>query len=441
MRPFYHILHSVFIFALLISYNPTLCKRYKYSLEELINAHLFWLEPAQTAFNLDIEPISYPDKCELKQLHLNTRHGARLPDAVDISAFDKLEKVFADVPVAKEWYKNPFRLLSNFQLVKRGELEPFFDGLQSRKRYPKFWKGVEYNPEIVKFQSSATSRAGASSMAFSEGLFNGEGPLDICKSKPVYIWSLPTEQDYILQPHLACARWNQTVFTNNKLLDEQLYSYGNKTLKPIANRLSKEYNINPPLDPHLLPFIFNYCQAYIVQFHRTDTWCSLLSPKELLLLRYYWDLRSYYILQYGNPFNERVGCGYYTQLVNGVEDYLNGKSEMIADIKNSHGFTLLILFTTLGVFKEKEPLTADLTYEQIKKVRFTEYASVPWSSTFYFEIYTCSDDHNKVLIRALLNFKPFLIPGCESEYCEWNKFKEILGDKIGCDFKKMCAFP
>ncbi|CAI2194788.1 17249_t:CDS:1, partial [Funneliformis geosporum] len=53
--------------------------------------------------------------------------------------------------------------------------------------------------------------------------------------------------------------------------------------------------------------------------------------------------------------------------------------------------------------------------------------------------YTCSDDH--VLIRVLLDFKPFLIPGCESEYCEWNKFKEILGDKIGCDFEKMCDYP
>ncbi|GBB89884.1 hypothetical protein RclHR1_16700004 [Rhizophagus clarus] len=434
MRSFYHILHSVFIFALLISYNPALCKRYKYTVEELIDAHLFWLEPAKTAFSLDIEPISYPDKCELKQLHLNTRHGSRLPIPDDISYYYTLI-------IKRKKYKNPFLLRNNFQLVERGELEPYFDGLQSRKRYAKFWKGVRYSPEVIKFQSSATSRTGASSMAFSEGLFNGEGPLDICKSKPVYVWSLPTEQDYILQPHYACARWNQTVANNNTVLNEQLYSYGNKTLKPIADRLSKEYNIKPHLDPNLLPYMFTYCQFYVVRFNRTDTWCSLFSPKELLLLRYYWDLGSYYTLQYGDPFNQRLGCGYYTQLVNGVEDYLNGNSFMIADIKNSHGFTLLILFTTLGVFKEKEPLTADFTYEQIKKVRFTEYVSVPWSSTFYLEIYTCSDDHNKVLIRALLNFKPFLIPGCKSEYCEWETFKKILGDKIGCDFKKMCAFP
>ena len=46
----------------------------------------------------------------------------------------------------------------NFQLIRRGELEPYFDCLQSRKRYAKFWKGVEYDPEVINFQSTQTSR-------------------------------------------------------------------------------------------------------------------------------------------------------------------------------------------------------------------------------------------------------------------------------------------
>ena len=96
----------------------------------------------------------------------------------------------------------------------------------------------------------------------------------------------------------------------------------------VAKRLTKEYNIDLPLDPHLLPSIFTYCQFYILHFNRTDTWCSLLSPKELLLLRYHWDIHGYHTYLYGHPLNQRLGCKYYTQLVNGVEDYLNGKSFM-----------------------------------------------------------------------------------------------------------------
>ncbi|CAJ0907394.1 8242_t:CDS:2 [Entrophospora sp. SA101] len=409
--------------------------------EQLINGNLFYLEPERTAFSLDVKPVKYPEKCKLVQLHLNMRHGARYPAPNDINAYEKLEKAFANVPIAKEWYKNVFPMRKNFQLIKRGEIESFFDGKQSRQRYPEFWR-VKYDPEVVKFQSAGTSRAGASAMAFSEGLFNGKGSLDTCKSQPVYISSVPV-QDEILTPFFdTCSRWNETVFKNNPLRDEQLYSYGNKTLAQIAKRLSDEHGLSPPLDPHLLPYMFTNCQYWVVHFNRTDTWCSLLSRKELLLLRYYWDIWGYYTVQYGHPLNKRIACRYITQLVNGVDDYISGKSLMIADLKFAHGYILLTTFTLLGVFKENHPLTADLTFEQIKKVRYTEYATLHWTSTLYWEVYSCSGDHkDNVKIRAVLNFKPLVIPGCGSEYCDWNKFKELFSDQIGCDFKKMCTYP
>ncbi|CAG8511541.1 1974_t:CDS:2 [Funneliformis caledonium] len=380
----YYIVYSIFVFGLFISYNPALCVLYKYTRDYLINNNLFFLEPAETAFSLDIKPISYPDKCELKQIHLFSRHGSRYPAPNDIINYEKLEK-----------YKNPFPMRKNFQLVERGEIEPFFDGLQCRKRYKKFWDGVEYDPEVIKFQSSQTTRTGASLMAFSEGLFNGYGPLDTCKSQPIYYWNLPPEQDDTLSLVTSCRRWNETVNTNNPLRDEQIYLY--------------------------VPFIFTNCQFWLTVYNRTDAWCSLLSPKELLLSRYYWDLDFYYRLSYGSPLNLRMGCRYITQLVNGVEGYFYGNSTVIADLKNSHGFTMTMILTTL-----------------VCKSVHVQYRLIPWSSTLYSEIYKCSGNH--VYIRILLNFKPFYIPGC-GEYCEWNKFKMILGDKIGCDYEKLCAYP
>ncbi|CAI2198096.1 2120_t:CDS:2, partial [Funneliformis geosporum] len=317
-----------------------------YSREYLINNHLFFLEPPQTAFSTNIKPISYPDKCDLKQLHLVTRHGSRYTDKAEMSASEELEKVFANVSVAKEWYKSPFTSSKELQLTKRGEIEAYFDGLRCRKRYAKFWDGVKYDPEVIKFQSTQNSRNGASLMAFSEGLFNGKGHLDICKSQPIYYSTTPLFQDYELYMFSSCRRWNETV-RNNKLRDEQIYAYGNKTLAPIAKRLSERYDINPPLEPRLMPHIFNNCHFWLTVFNRTDTWCSLLSPKELILTRYYWDLNNYYLYLYGHPLNTRLGCRYLTQLVNEVEGYLNGNSSMKADLRNAHGFTLSILFATM----------------------------------------------------------------------------------------------
>ncbi|CAG8564246.1 15085_t:CDS:2 [Funneliformis caledonium] len=425
--------------ALFVSYNPTLCITYNYSQEYLFSKHLFYVEPPQTAFATDIKPISYPAKCDLKQLHSVSRHGSRYPDEIEITAFESLEKTFANVSVAKEWYKNPFPMSKKLQLVKRGEIEPYFDGLQCRKRYAKFWDGVKYDPEVIKFQSTQTSRHGASLMAFSEGLFNGKGPLDTCKSQPIYYSTPPLLQDAEHYMFFACRRWNETVFNNNTLRDEQVYAYGNKTLVTIAKRLSDTHHISPPLDPHQVPYILINCQFWLAAFNRTDAWCSLLSPKELLLSRYYWDLRYYYQFLYGHPLNTRLGCRYLTQLVNEVEGYLNGNSSMIADIRNVLGFTLSILFATMGVFKNEYPLTANLTFEQIQNLKYTGHRLIYFSSTLYYEIYTCSDD--RVLIRVVFNSEPFVVPGCESEYCEWSKFKEIFGGKIGCDFEKMCAYP
>jgi len=59
------------------------------------------------------------------------------------------------------------------------------------------------------------------------------------------------------------------------------------------------------------------------------------------------DLFNYYGYLYGHPLNQQLGCKYYTQLVNGVEDYLNGKTFMIADIKNAHGYTIYMFFASL----------------------------------------------------------------------------------------------
>ncbi|CAI2200612.1 699_t:CDS:2, partial [Funneliformis geosporum] len=206
-------------------------------------------------------------------------------------------------------------------------------------------------------------------MAFSEGLINGKGPLDTCKSQPIFYWTAPLTQDDTLYMHYSCRRWNETVLNNNTVLDEQLHIYSNKTLAPIAKRMSEEYHISPPLNS--------------TAFDRTDAWCSLLSPKELLLSRHYWDIIDYHILSYGQPLNTRLGCRYLTQLVNGVDDYLNGNSSVIADLKDAHGRTIYIILTTLIY----------LTFEQIKEVKYTEYRLIHWSSTLYFEVYTCSDDH------------------------------------------------
>ncbi|CAJ0645998.1 4827_t:CDS:2 [Entrophospora sp. SA101] len=122
-----------------------------------------------------------------------------------------------------------------------------------------------------------------------------------------------------------------------------------------------------------------------------------------------------------------------------LDSYLNGTSPTIANLKFAHSYTMLMIFTSMGLLKEERPLTADFTLEEIKKVKKTEFVALHWGSTFYLEVYTCPE--GKASIRAVLNYKPLLIPGCESEYCDWKTFKHIFRHLIGCDFWKLCAYP
>ncbi|CAG8469320.1 34178_t:CDS:2 [Gigaspora margarita] len=369
---------------------------YKRSPDYLINKRFFEFKPAEEAFSLDVKTIDYPDNYTLKQLYLLSRHGSRKPNLQQLPSLNKLDEAFANATVAKDWGKIPFTTEQNFRLGTRGKREPYYNGLQSLKRYEKFWKNVEYDADVIKFQTAD-------------------------------------------QMYTNCRRWNETVLNNFTDYIEQTNIYGNKTLAPLAEKLTKKYNINPPLDPKLVPYIYTYCDFLVLHYNRADTWCSILSDDELMLAQYYFTMRDYWQYSYGNPLNEKMGCAYITQFVNSVDDYLKGNSRMVVDLKFAHGFTERLVLTTLGVIKDKYPATADLTLEQIKSLKYTEQLVTYWSSTIYFEIYTSPNDD--ALMRLVVNFEPYVIPGCDGEYCKWTTFKSILGDKLNCDFEKMCAYP
>ncbi|CAG8831165.1 21706_t:CDS:2, partial [Gigaspora rosea] len=62
------------------------------------------------------------------------------------------------------------------------------------------------------------------------------------------------------------------------------------------------YGIYPPLNPYLVPYIYDYCEFWVLHFNRTDTWCSLLSEDDIIKTRYYWDMVNIHMGVAKNPF-------------------------------------------------------------------------------------------------------------------------------------------
>ncbi|CAB4374726.1 unnamed protein product [Rhizophagus irregularis] len=386
-------------------------------------------------------PIKIPDKCELQQLYLVSRHGTRYPTDGDINKFIELEKVFKNVSYAKEWYENPFPLLKQGLLTSRGEKELYFMGKRSKKRYNKFWnKILPYDPNIINFQSSAVSRTSISGFAYSLGLLNGEGILGIDNSQSVYISSIPVKQDEELAMHQACPRWAETVDKNNTILEQQKTEFTTNYMTEISQRITKSFNITPELLPKHADSIYRACAFAIAFFGKTNTWCSLFNKNEILELEYFNDLVDYYSFSYGSKLNEELGCSLISNIFKNIEEYSNGNSTLKADLKFAHAETLRFLATTLGLFKDQTPLTVDTLPEKLLNRKFKDSTQLYFSSNMYFEVYTCAERNERTTtyIRTLLNEEPIIIPGCDSKYCELSKFKELLGDKLNCNFKKIC---
>ncbi|CAB4374723.1 phosphoglycerate mutase-like protein [Rhizophagus irregularis] len=393
--------------------------------------------------------LNSPRNCKLEKLFLIARHGTRYPEDDDIDKFDVLEKVFHDVPGRKKHkWENKFTLSQDALLYFRGQKEHYLLGKRSFKKYQKFWKKViPYDPYIIEFRSTKTSRTGMSGNSYSVGLFDGHGILGRGDTQPIYIYTTSLSKDYELAIHRSCPLWKDTVNDNNKILGKQVSQFTSTNLTEITNRISKKYKVKN-LQPIHADYIYKACAFDIIFFNEHNSWCKLLRKKDILTLEYFNDMKNYYRFSYGNDLNKRLACKLITKLVNSVEKYMNGTSPVKAELFFTHSETLSFLYTILGLYKDSKPLIANVTLDEVSDRKYKSSEICPFAANAYFEIYNCANcasnenlfekKEKSILVQIIINEVPVIIPGCDEKYCEWSKFKELMGDNIGCDFKEIC---
>ncbi|RIA83417.1 histidine phosphatase superfamily [Glomus cerebriforme] len=386
--------------------------------------------------------LSSPDNCKLKKLLLVARHGTRYPEDDDIEKFEELEKVFQGVSKHSKKWKNQFPSSKNSLLYTRGQKEHYLLGRRSFKKYHKFWKKIlPYDPYIINFRSSKTPRTGMSGNSYSIGLFDGQGILGKGDSQPIYIYTHALSKDYELAIHLSCTLWKKTVDKNNEILEEQISQFTSTNLTVISDRISKEYNVKD-LKPIHADYIYKACAFDIIFFNQYNNWCKLLQKEDILTLEYFEDMKHYYRFGYGTDLNKRLACKLISKLVKSVDKYLNGKSIVKADLFFTHSETISFLYTTLGLYKDSKPLTANATLDEVSDRKLKTSDICPFAANVYFEIYACTSNENLkekiTMVQVVVNEVPIVIPGCDEKYCEWSKFKELMGDNLGCDYEEIC---
>ncbi|CAO3563190.1 unnamed protein product [Mortierella alpina] len=248
--------------------------------------------------------------------------------------------------------------------------------------------------------------------------------------------------------------------------------------------------------------IYTAC-GFEMSFYGNDkTWCQLLrlaSPvrrslkskhhhaseedikSTFLKLEISSDLSKYYTYGPGVPFNRHLGCKLATSLLESMElalapdvDHSTGRKTSSGDedeeddevasklfrgqFKFGHSETIMFLSSFLGLYNKKGVrMTATMTPEQYEEREFKTSDLSPFAANMAFEVFRpkaaksrpkkwrLSNENESPSppiqgkVRMLVNEEPMILPGCETEFCDWTLFKSIL-EKAGarCDFETCC---
>ncbi|KAJ3317257.1 PHOsphatase [Blyttiomyces sp. JEL0837] len=183
------------------------------------------------------------------------------------------------------------------------------------------------------------------------------------------------------------------------------------------------------------------------------------------MLEYYDDLKHWWDYSYGVDLGGRSGFGFEDGFLGcaGVSEVVKEAEKLVlgsqGDVVNSmkkkaikkrkvkgffgfgHSDSVVFLATALGLFHDTEPLYANKTTTHLYTRNFATSKIAHMGSSITFETYSCNNKPKpqQIQFRILVNEIPIKIPKCESMYCSLDTLKNVLGDKIGCDFEGRCG--
>ena len=109
---------------------------------------------------------------------------------------------------------------------------------------------------------------------------------------------------------------------------------------------------------------------------------------------------------------------------------------------DGHSTTMIMLMTTLGLFKDGQPLLANNREDMLDR-KFKTSHIAPYSANVGFILYVCDSeegDGNTFTLQLLVNEEPMLIPGCDSMLCPYEQVREMYSHVFeNCDLNEICT--
>lgn len=316
------------------------------------------------------------------------------------------------------------------KLSKSGRLEQKRMGSRIQRRIPAFFSG--YSQDEFLIRHSKKERAQSSAKEFFKGMFPEENVLlEQVKGNP------------ITRYYDNCPKWNkevdhseQTLKQRNKFEESSEFM---ELLLNLTNLLGVEITLKD------VDLMYDTCRFEMAWSPESSSpWCSIFSEEQIKLINFAKDLKYYYLNGYGTKLNQQVACPALKDFLSRAEDKINSSQSSSSSYKPSpkavfyfsHSDGVMMLLSSLGLFQDSTPLTAQ-TFKVHGNHRYWNTSNIaPFSGNLAFVVLQCDDGHHRV--ETLHNEKKIVMKNCGEE-CTWENFNRIFGSFRNCDQQEICA--
>lgn len=364
--------------------------------------------------NLFPETAAYkkvPDQCEIKQVHILHRHGARYPtDGLDdgpglLGAMvmnttrNNTFKATGDLEFMNHWNYS----LGQAILVHQGAQELFDSGVKAYYSYAKLLENTTHKPVI---RTTSGSRMLDSARYWALGFFGWDAP----NRMHFQVIDEAEHKNNTLSPKYACKNAHEKRF---KLGDDLSASWRAVFLPPIAARLQShvqgfEFSLDDVFD------MMSAC-AYETVALGTSEFCRLFTKAEWENFEYAKDLEVQGSDGFMGPMARALGVGWVTEFLYRLEQkpfagpFTSQNATLVTNSKHfpvhdklyvdfSHDRVMTSILTALNMTQigdKLDPKRPD------PNRRYRASRVTPFGARFAFEVIDCGDE--SPWVRAKIN--------------------------------------
>ncbi|CAF1049042.1 unnamed protein product [Adineta steineri] len=443
--------NKIYFFLLIITINGI--HLYK---EEIIRAHhtydkyqfniLHHLSGIAPYFESNTDELNPdpPEGCKVDKTAYLIRHGSvyvddydydyiinpflkRLSKAVKYVDFSKLPKL----SFLNKWTSpvtNPKQQIE--RLTKSGIFEALELGMKLSYRYEKLLPKV--NQTSFKIWTSSSKRTKQSALAIIQGLFSGRK----LNGKVIDIPEDKKRGANTLTPTKSCQKYNASKGSQEANIWLQHYS------KSILKKFnSKIFNWN--FIPNDILAMQQLC-GYETVIRGYSPFCSLFTTEEWMSFEYYFDIKYYHEIFYGNYLSPYLGMPWVKATTDLLSNDILNNQNMYLTV--THREMLPVILAALGLYNESEYSNEKVfPLDEINHERIWRASKViPFLGRVALERLNCSSSHsNELFIRILVNSSVKPIPGCTQgpgESCHLNQFINYINKRYHSykDFTEVC---